>query len=127
MALDIKDSNKQWSFIKTYHESAYEQLPIDPDRARYAMVALRQPMAGNWCAFRPKSLLFGDEASAIHYNCFSRTIAFLVNRIFGKPLVSYFDDMGAPTPTEIDQLAIETVSIFTRTLRVFPKKRTKQD
>ena len=64
-----------------------------------AMVALRGPVAGRWQSFHLRPLLFGAEAEVIHYNLFSRTMDVLVNRVQGIPLLSYFDDLGAPVPS----------------------------
>ena len=85
MALDLKNSNKQWSSLKTDNESAYKHLPIGPDRSRYAIVALRHPQTGTWFAFRPPPLLFGAEAAVAHYSCFPRALEVLANCIFAKP------------------------------------------
>ena len=112
IALDIKDTNRPWIFFKLDHASAYKQLPIDPAHAKLAMVALREPATGAWHAFPPRSLLFGAEAAVTHYNCFSRALAVLTNKIFGIPLLSYFDDYGAMSPETIGKPALETVDSF---------------
>ena len=119
MTLDVKETNRPWSFSKVGHEAAYKQLPLGPTHAKYATVALRRPTLGAWRAFRPHTLLFGAEAAVTHYNCFSRTLAVLINRIFGIPLMSYFDDLGALTPSEITQLALETIKEFLLILMIF--------
>ena len=86
------------------------------------MVALRHPGTGAWFTFRPRSLLFGAETSVIRYHCFSRILGILINRIFGIPLVAYFDDLGSMPPSEIEQLALNTAELFLIALGVFPKK-----
>ena len=121
IAIDIQETNRPWSFIKTDHEAAYKQLPLDPDHCNLAMVTLRHPTLGTWFAFPPQALLFGAEAAVIHYNCFSRILGVLTNKIFGIPLVTYFDDYGSMTPKEIDQLTLNTVKIFMITIGVFLK------
>ena len=98
LALDVQKTNRPWSFVKTDHEAAYKQPPLDREHAKLAMVTLRHPTSGTWYAFRPHSLLFGAEAAVTHYNCFSRTIVILINRIFGIPILAYFDDCGALSP-----------------------------
>ena len=121
MAIEIKDTQRPWAFLKTDHEAAYKQLPLDPEHARLAMVTLRHPTLGTWFAFPPQALLFGAEAAVIHYNCFSRILGVLVNKIFGIPLVTYFDDYGAMTPDELNKLALDTTKVFLLTLGVFLK------
>ena len=119
MTIDIKQTNRQWSFLKVDQEAAYKQLPIDPEQTKYATAALRHPHLNTWYAFRQTTLLFGSEADVIRYNCFSRVIAILVNRIFGIPLVSYYDDLGAPIPSDLGDLALTTTQEFLRLVAVF--------
>ena len=69
-----------WSFIKGDHASAYKQLPLDPAHANLTVVAPRRPQSGLWMAFVPKVLLFGSISAVLHYNCFSRCLAILVNK-----------------------------------------------
>ena len=121
MALEVKKTNKPWSFIKVDHEAAYKQLPLETSHTKYAMVTLRHPTLNTWFAFPPQTLLFGAEAAVTHYNCFSRVVAILINRIFGIPQVSYFDDLGAQTPSEMAQPALDTIKIFLMTLGIFLK------
>ena len=92
MCLEIRDANRPWAFFKMGRESAYKQLPLDQDHAKYDMATIRRPQSWTWFAFPPRALLFGEEADVAHYNCFPRILAVLVSRIFGIPLVSYFDD-----------------------------------
>ena len=122
MALEVENASRPWSFIKTHHEAAYKQLPIEPDRAKFAMVDLRRPGTGAWFSFKPRSLLFGAETAAPRYNFLLRILGVLINRIFGIPLATYFDDIGALSPSELDQLAHDTVEIFFIALGIFLKK-----
>ena len=98
LALGVKTSNRPWTFIKTDHEAAYKQPPLGRGHSKYAMVTLRHPRAGIRHAFLPHSLLFGAEAAVTHCDCFSRTIGILINRIFGIPILAYFDDFGPLAP-----------------------------
>ena len=43
----------------------------------------------------------------------------LINRIFGIPLVSYYDDMGSMVPSELARPALETIRDFLFTLMVY--------
>lgn len=101
------------------HEAAYKQLPLDDSHTKYAMVALRHPAAMEWRASPPHSIRFGAEAAVIHYNCYSRTVAILIYRIFGIPIISYYDDLGALIPSDLGQLAMETTKIFVSTIGYF--------
>ena len=83
MTMGVRGAMRPWDFMKMDHESAYKQLPMDADHGKYAMAALRRPVAGAWFAFPPRALLFGAEASSTHYNFFPRTLSVLINRIFG--------------------------------------------
>ena len=124
MALLVKDTLRPWSFLKADLEAAYKQLPIDPDQATLAMVGLRRPTLGTWRGFLSHTLLFGAESAATHYNCFSGILAVFVNRVFGISLISYFDDMGSMTPSELAHPALTTLKEFLPLLLVFlnPKK-----
>ena len=99
-----------WPFFKTDHESAYIWIPIRPDRAKFAVVALRNPHGGMWYGFSPKSLMFGSTASVLHYTCLIRIIASLANRLLGLPMVGYIDDFGPICPSKIIK---EALFVFT--------------
>ena len=119
MTRNIRNTNRPWSFFKADHESAYKQLPLDPDQAHLAMVALRHPVSGLWYAFAPRALLFGAEAAVTHYNCLSRAIAVLTNMIFGIPMLAYFDDFGALAPEDLGPEALAVFKIFTPVIGFF--------
>ena len=83
-----------------------------PEHQRPAMVAPRDPLTSAWVAFRPKALLFGSTSAVLHYNCFSRLLSVMANRIFGIPIIGYFDDFGPLVPEESADLALETFDRF---------------
>ena len=87
MCLDVKDDLREWSFFKADSQAAYNQLPMGPEHRNLAMVALRNPETNGRAAFPPKALLFGAVAAVWHYNCFSRLLSVVFNRIFGIPLI----------------------------------------
>ena len=118
MCLDIADTSRPWGFIKTDHEAAYKQLPLRPDHARLAFVALRNPTSGVWVASPPRVLLFGAAAAVLRYNTFSRVLAVLVCLYLGIPLVGYFDDFGSMTPEELMEIALRTLLRFCATLGI---------
>ena len=95
MAVTIAPSARPWSFLKSDHAAAYEQLPIRPENSELATIALRDPNTDRWAAFRPRALMFGSTAAVVHYNCLSRCLAALISRVFGIPMMGYFDDYGA--------------------------------
>ena len=115
-----------WVFLKTDHADAYKQLPLDPDYANLTVVALRGPNSGKWCAFIPKVLLFGAVSAVIHYNCFSRILAVLMNLTLGIPILNYFDDFGAYCPEPLGTRALSTVEDFNLTLGA-PMKTQKSE
>ena len=102
-------TNRNWDFLKGDHASAYKQLPLGPKYANLSVVTLRDPKTNKWNGFTPKVLLFGAVSAVLRYNCFSRSLAVLINRMFGIPLVSYFDDFGSFCPAE---LAPKALSVF---------------
>ena len=67
-------------------------------------------------AFVPKVLLFGSISAVLHYNCFSRCLAVLVNKCLGIPLVNYYDDFGAYCPASILFEASSSFSKFSNSL-----------
>ena len=79
---------------------------------KLAFVALRDPIASRWMAFPPTALLFGATSAVLHYSCFSRLLAVLANRIFGIPLIGYFDDFVALAPANVGRLALRTFERF---------------
>ena len=98
LAKMVSPSAMNWHFLKGGHASAYKQLPLDPQYANLTIVALRNPSTGLWMGFIPKVLLFGAVSAVIHYNCFSRRLAVIINRMLGIPMISYFDDYGPYPP-----------------------------
>ena len=116
MCIRVRNLRCQWSFFKADHEAAYKQLPLRPEHGNLTLVALRNPTSGKWVAFPPKALLFGAEAAVLHYNCFSRLASVIFNKIFGIPLLAYFDDFGALVPKRLCEKDLHTFEIFCDTL-----------
>ena len=59
--------------------------------------------------FLPRALLFGDTASVLHYNLFSRVMAAIFNRLFGIPIIASYDDLGSPMVWELSRHALPLV------------------
>ena len=123
MALDVRKAERRRPLLKMDHESEYKKLPLVTEQAKYAASPIRRPLLNTWYSFWPRSLLFWAEAEAAHYNCLSRAIAVLVNRIFGIPLISYFDDLWAMMPAELGRPAIDTVKILLMAVGIFLNAR----
>ena len=126
MCLHCRDSDREWSFFKTDHAAAYKNLPLAPDSAKLCLVTLRNPEDGKWYGFWPRTLLFGAVAAVLHYNCFSRIIAILANRIFGLPMVNYFDDLGCLILSQISRSGLNTFRKFCRII-VFVLRKDKTE
>ena len=106
IASDLSARPREWSFMKADRKAAYKNLPLNPDQAQYCIVAIRSPGDSKWYGFAPRTLLFGAAAAVHHYNCFSRTIAVIINRLFGLPLVNYFDALGSMIPTSLSDTGL---------------------
>ena len=109
----VFQTKRDWVFLKSDHADAYKQLPLGPEYANLTAVCLRNPDTGEWCAFIPKVLLFGAVSSVIHYNCFIRLLAVLMNRILGIPILNYFDDFGSLSPEPLGAKALSRWMIST--------------
>ena len=109
MTNQFRALGKFCEFFKCDHRSAYKALPVDPSHTKLAVIVLKNPKDGLFYAFTSNTLLFGSIASVLHYNVFARIITELVNRIFGIPMISFFDDFGGMTPPE---LTLDAVTIF---------------
>ena len=48
----------------------------------------------------------------MHYNAFSRIVAIFANKIFGLPIVNYFDDLGCLLPASIEKMGLRTFRRF---------------
>ena len=99
-----------WHFFKADHEAAYKQLPLNWEHSRLAVIALRSPTDGRWYGFMSRTLMFGAVAAVIHYNVFSRIISELMCRLFGIPMLSYFDDFGGLLPAKLARQGLSTFS-----------------
>ena len=126
MTISVAPSARQWPFLKTDHTAAYKQLPLRPDNADLAVIALRGPVYGRWAAFRSRNLVFGSTAAALHYNCRSRCLAALISKTFGIPMLGYFDDYGAFAPSDLEDDADETIGDFTSALVIVMKDGERQ-
>ena len=62
-------------------------------------------------------------ASVFHYNVLSRIMAAIINRLFGIPPIAFYDDLGAPTPFELGEEALDTVSEARRLLETILNPR----
>ena len=93
--------------FKTDHESAYKQMPIDPDDRKNAIVSIRDPSTRRRHGFVSRTLVFGSVDAVLHYNVLSRILTALTNRCLGIPLVGYFGDFAALIRLVLGDQAIE--------------------
>ena len=122
MCLNCADTDREWPFFKADHASAYKNLPLAQDSTNLCIAALRSQTDSERYGFRPRALLFGAVAAVLHYNCFSRIIAILDNRLVGLPMVDYFDDMGCLILSQIPHAGLATFRKFGRILVVILRK-----
>ena len=108
-------------FFKCDHKSAYKALPVDPEQSKLAVIVLRSPADGKYYAFFSRTLLFGSTASVLHYNIFARIVTELFNKIFGIPLISFFDDFGCLMRPDLLHDALRTFQRFCGALNVVLK------
>ena len=101
IASDLSISPREWPFAKAGPKEAYKNLPLNPDQAQYCIVSIRSPGDSDRYGCAHRALSFGAAAAVRHYNCFPRVIAAIINRLFGLPLVNYFDDLGSTVPTSL--------------------------
>ena len=118
MCKAIQGTQRDWHFFKADHEAAYKQLPIAWEQSKLAVVALRSPSDGRRYGFMSKTLMFGAVSAVIHYNIFSRILAELTCRIFGIPMISYFDDFGALLPASIAKSGLNTFTKWCHVLGI---------
>ena len=111
-------ATRNWAFFKADHEAAYKQLPLAPSHAKLAIIALKNPTDGRWYGFLSRTMVFGAIAAVLHYNVFSRLIAELFTRLFGIPLLNFFDDFGATTPEELVKPALDVFAKFCHKLGI---------
>ena len=77
----------------------------------------RSPSDNKWYGFLSRTLLFGEVAAVLRYNCSSRIIAALTNLRFGLSVVNYIEDYGFPLPTEISVKELQVFSYFANMIR----------
>ena len=122
MCLDCADADRELPFSKSDHAAAYKNMPLGPDSAKLFLVTLRNPTDSKRCGFWSRTLLFGAVAAVLRYNCFPRIIAVLANRLFGLPMVNYFDDLGCLILSQISRAGLNTFRKFCRIAAIILRK-----
>ena len=56
--------------------------------------------------------MFGASAAVLHYNVFPRLVTALINRLFGIPLLCFFDDFAALVPQILRTKALQAFATF---------------
>ena len=115
-------SSAPWAFLKGDDTSAYKNPPMRVGDSLTAVITLWDGSAHCWQGFVPRTLIFGATASVLHYNTFSRLLANLINRLFGIPLLAFYDDLGSPMLFALGRIALETLTKACRLLGVILKK-----
>ena len=92
------------------------------DQAR-AIIALRRPVTGKWFGFVSRTLVFGATSAVLHYNVFSRLVTSLVNRLFGIPMICFFDDFSALIHRVLPNKAMAVFSRFCEAIGITLKPR----
>ena len=126
LCLGVLDSDVGWAFFKADHEAAYKNPPLSPDQANRCIAALRSPVDGMQYGLLPRALLFGASAAVLHYNCFSRIVAVLANRIFGLPLINYFCDFGCFITDFLSGPAVMAFTSFRRMFGIRLKRKRRR-
>ena len=105
-------TGRDWALLKADHEAAYKQLPPVPDDQARAAIALRHPKSGKWNGFSSRTLMFGATAAVLRYSVFSRLVTALVNRLFGGPLICFFDDFADLVPRPLGAKSLAAFASF---------------
>ena len=114
----VAPSGKAWNFLKAAHEADYEQIPSEWSHPRLASIALRNQKGKSRYGFCRRAMVFGDIASVLHYNVFSRIVGELDSKVFGAPVVCFFDDFGALIPGPLGRKALEISTRFCQILGI---------
>ena len=109
ICLSTKSSGIDWCFGKVDHCSAYKNLPIRPSDQRFSYITIKNPSTGRFVAMAPKTQISGSIASVLHYNVLSRILVSIFNRVFGIPMIGYFDDFGFLIPSSLSSDALQLV------------------
>ena len=108
----VNTNDRDWAFFKADHEAAYKQLPLDYCHSKLSVIALRPPHDHRWYGFISRTMMFGAIAAVLHYNVFSRILSEVVSKLFGIPLLCFFDDFGSIIPAEIAKQALNVFTSF---------------
>ena len=108
----VNAGSRDWAFFKADHEAAYKQLPLDAEKAKLAVAALRSPVDNRRYCFISRTMVFGAVAEVLRYNVSPSLISELFTQLFGIPLLVFFGDFGAITPCGISEAAIRTFALF---------------
>ena len=106
------DSSRDWALFKADREAAYKQFPLAPADQPRAIIALRRPKSHKWFGFTSRTLMFGASGAVLHYNVFSRMVTALANRLFGIPLICFFDVFSAFIPRLLVNKALQFFTTF---------------
>ena len=91
--MELSSAHRDLSIGKGDESDAYKKLPIDPDDTINTVVTIQGPDRKRYGSMS-RSQISGPAAAVAHYNTFSLLLVSLFARLFGIPLIGYFDDFG---------------------------------
>ena len=83
-------------FLRRCGAEAYENLPLRPPGAPWAAISLCDEARQSWSVFLRRTLMFGDTASVLRCDIFPHLLFYIVNLLFGTPIIAFYDGMGPP-------------------------------
>ena len=113
-----------WKWDRNPPTNNYQWAMVTRNMQRWPAAA---PSRGQVSLSRPEKSCASAGAAATRYNCFLRTISVLFSRIFGIPLLPYFEALEAPSPSGPGQTGLDAVKIFLLLLGVFLNGKTGLD
>ena len=122
IASELSSAHRDLALGKGDESDAYKKQPLTPADALSAVVTLQGPDR-KWYGFISRSQIFGSTAAVVHYNTFSRLLVSLFVRLFGIPMIGYFDDFGFIVFETISAKALATFESFCSLLEVSLSKK----
>ena len=77
---------------KSDMKSAFRKLGIKPEQFCYLVMVAQSPLDNKWYFFIDKCLAFGVSINCLHFQCFSNSIAHILQHRTKRHPVNYMDD-----------------------------------
>ena len=107
MLFDLKGKSRPLATTKSDHTDAGKQLALLRKEELSAVVTLENPAGNSWRGFIPRTQLCSPAAAVLHYNSFSRAVAFTACRILKIHCTGFYDDFGIVAPSCLVSLALK--------------------